>query len=185
MGSDNVGCIKNIDGCLYYFYDGRWFPIGVPDIKIDENTTLSASTASTSVDEAKETTSITGCFSLKDDGLHYSHFAPAIKHVIFCGPATVVFWDDNTKTVVKCMQGDKFDYETGVYVAMLKKLFGESYSDFKHDVKKHVNKQREADMKIAPKEESLWEKVANYWDNDALATKEVIEEIQGKTENND
>ena len=39
-------------------------------------------------------------------------------------PATVVYWDDGTKTVVKCQPGDVFSAETGLTTAMLKKYMG-------------------------------------------------------------
>lgn len=59
-----------------------------------------------------------------------------IKHVIFSGPATIVFWDDGDKTVVKCMDGDQLNYEMGIAMCTLKKIFGASYLNFKKDIKK-------------------------------------------------
>ena len=47
-----------------------------------------------------------------------------IKDVVFSGPATIVFWTDGTKTVVKCRKGDKFDPEKGIAMACAKKLLG-------------------------------------------------------------
>lgn len=47
-----------------------------------------------------------------------------IKDVKFSGPATIVFWTDGTKTVVKCRRGDKFDPEKGIAMACAKKLLG-------------------------------------------------------------
>lgn len=47
-----------------------------------------------------------------------------IKKVIFNGPATIVFWGDGTKTVVKCQEGDTFDKELGLAMAICKKHFG-------------------------------------------------------------
>ena len=47
-----------------------------------------------------------------------------IKNVIFNAPATIVFWADGTKTVVKCRKGDKFDPEKGIAMACAKKLLG-------------------------------------------------------------
>ena len=47
-----------------------------------------------------------------------------IKDVVFNGPATIVFWTDGTKTVVKCRKGDKFDPEKGIAMACAKKLLG-------------------------------------------------------------
>lgn len=58
-----------------------------------------------------------------------------IRHVIFSGPATIVFWADGDKTVVKCMDGDTMNYEMGIALCTLKKLFGPSYIDFKKHMK--------------------------------------------------
>lgn len=56
------------------------------------------------------------------------HSAPAPLpqpiNVIFNGPATIVYWNDGTKTVVKCQPGDVFNAETGLTTAMLKKYMG-------------------------------------------------------------
>lgn len=46
-----------------------------------------------------------------------------ITKVIFNDPATIVFWRDGTKTVVKCNSGDTFDPEKGLAMACTKKLF--------------------------------------------------------------
>ena len=37
-----------------------------------------------------------------------------IKEIIFNKPATIVFWNDGTKTVVKTSPNDKFDKEKGI-----------------------------------------------------------------------
>lgn len=46
-----------------------------------------------------------------------------IKQVIFNDPATIVFWNDGTKTVVKA-HNEKFDKEKGLAMAICKKAFG-------------------------------------------------------------
>lgn len=48
----------------------------------------------------------------------------SIRKVLFHKPATVVFWDDETKTVVKCSENDEFDPHTGLAMAICKKAFG-------------------------------------------------------------
>lgn len=45
-----------------------------------------------------------------------------IKDVKFNPPATIVFWSDGTKTVVKCQANDKFDAEKGLAMAISKKF---------------------------------------------------------------
>lgn len=51
-------------------------------------------------------------------------FLGMITKVIFNNPATIVFWNDGSKTVVKCNPEDKFDPEKGLAIACMKKLFG-------------------------------------------------------------
>ena len=46
-----------------------------------------------------------------------------IKKVMFNDPATIVFWSDGTKTVVKCGENDTFDPEKGLAMAISKKFF--------------------------------------------------------------
>ena len=57
-----------------------------------------------------------------------------IKDVIFSDPATVVFWSDDTKTVVKTRGGEKYDKEKGLAMAIVKKITGNTgnyYNIFK------------------------------------------------------
>ena len=50
--------------------------------------------------------------------------APSIKKVIFNYPATIVVWSDVSKTVVKCQDGDIYDPEKGLAMAISKKALG-------------------------------------------------------------
>lgn len=52
-----------------------------------------------------------------------SKLLPKIKDVIYNDPATIVFWEDGTKTVVKC-KNEKFDPEKGLAMAFSKKMLG-------------------------------------------------------------
>lgn len=47
-----------------------------------------------------------------------------IQRVIFNNPATIVYWTDGTKTVVKCQKGDEYRRETGLAMAIAKKHLG-------------------------------------------------------------
>lgn len=47
-----------------------------------------------------------------------------IEKVIFNGPATIVLWSDGTKTIVKCQNGDAYDPEKGLAMAITKKALG-------------------------------------------------------------
>lgn len=54
-------------------------------------------------------------------------FTVSIKKVIFNDPATIVFWSDGTKTVVKCADFDIFDPEKGLAMAICKKVYGKRF----------------------------------------------------------
>lgn len=52
------------------------------------------------------------------------HCVPYVKRVIISPPATIILWEDDTKTVCKCSEGDEFDVEKGIAMCFLKKMFG-------------------------------------------------------------
>lgn len=45
-------------------------------------------------------------------------------NVIFNPPATIVFWEDGEKTVVKCGEGEVYDKEKGLAMAFCKRVWG-------------------------------------------------------------
>lgn len=55
----------------------------------------------------------------------------AIKDVIFVPPATIVYWSDGSKTVVKCSEKDVFDPEKGLAMAIAKRCGGNKGSYYK------------------------------------------------------
>lgn len=62
---------------------------------------------------------------------------PEIKNVMFNNPATIVFWGDGTKTVVKA-ENEPFDPEKGLAMAITKKTLGNKgsyYNEFKKWIK--------------------------------------------------
>ena len=63
---------------------------------------------------------------------------PKIKDVIFNPPATIVFWTDGSKTVVKA-ENELFDPEKGLAMAFLKKSLGNKGNYF-NEVKKWTEK---------------------------------------------
>ena len=73
-----------------------------------------------------------------------SSHIPEIKNVIFNDPATIVFWEDGTKTVVKCQDGDKFDPEKGLAMAVAKKAYGNKGS-YCNKMKKWLPKEEPVD----------------------------------------
>ena len=60
-----------------------------------------------------------------------------VKKVIFNDPATIIYWDDRSKTVVKCQPGDTYDPEKGFVMAYLKKLLGND-NTFNKEIAKWV-----------------------------------------------
>lgn len=57
--------------------------------------------------------------------------AASIKNVIFAPPATIVYWSDGSKTVVKCSEKDVFDPEKGLTMAIAKRCGGNKGSYYK------------------------------------------------------
>lgn len=47
-----------------------------------------------------------------------------IKKVIFNEPATIVIWEDGTKTIVKCAEDEAYDKEKGLALCYMKKALG-------------------------------------------------------------
>lgn len=70
-----------------------------------------------------------------------------IKDVIFNNPATIIFWKDGTKTVVKA-ENEEFDPEKGLAMAIAKKTLGNCYGYydvFKKYVGRYEKKQKKGD----------------------------------------
>ncbi len=66
------------------------------------------------------------------------------KRVIFNPPYTIVYWKDNTKTIVRCGERDEFSEEIGLAMAITKrvvergkflKLLEDAYRQPKKEVK--------------------------------------------------
>ena len=80
-----------------------------------------------------------------------THGCPGIKKVIFNDPATIVLWDDGTKTVVKCSLGDTYSEWSGLAFCICKKLMGDEFHKvFKHwcdrdDIRKPIYDVRHTD----------------------------------------
>ena len=60
-----------------------------------------------------------------------------IVNVIFSEPATIVFWADGTKTVVKTSPNDKFDKEKGILWAYYLKYTGITKTQAQKLIAKH------------------------------------------------
>lgn len=51
-------------------------------------------------------------------------YMPRIREVMFNNPATICWFEDNSKTVAIAGHGDKYDKETGLAICMLKRVLG-------------------------------------------------------------
>ena len=79
-----------------------------------------------------------GVFIPNEYRLYFDDFTRlTIKNVIFNDPATIVFWSDGTKTVVKA-ENEEFDPEKGLAMVIAKKFLGNKgsyYNEFKKWIK--------------------------------------------------
>lgn len=69
-----------------------------------------------------------GTINISSEGITVNYDYPKVKRVIYNfkhidKPATIVFWDDGTKTVVRCNDED-FTREGGIAQCYLKKFLG-------------------------------------------------------------
>lgn len=70
--------------------------------------------------------------------------------ILIQGTATIIWWSDGTKTVVKCQKGDKMDPEKGIAMCVMKKFMGtndthSNYLDFAKDAIAEYEKQQAAE----------------------------------------
>ena len=97
----------------------------------------------------------------------------AIKDVIFNDPATIIFWKDGTKTVVKA-DNEEFDPEKGLAMAISKKALGNQhgyYDVFKKWLKKFKPYNRTMVIKVDHSAKWLAEQRLHNALNDKKATK--------------
>lgn len=66
---------------------------------------------------------------------------PGIKKVIFNKPATIILWEGDTKTVVKCGDYEVWDPEKGLAMAIAKKVLGNK-GNFNETFKKWIPARR-------------------------------------------
>ena len=70
--------------------------------------------------------------------------------ILIQGTATIIWWSDGTKTVVKCQKGDKMDPEKGIAMCVMKKFMGtnethSNYLDFAKNAIAEYEKQQAAE----------------------------------------
>ena len=57
--------------------------------------------------------------------IEFAAAIPDIDRVIYNDPATIVYWKDGDKTVVKRSKDDQFSQTTGLALCVVKKIYGE------------------------------------------------------------
>lgn len=85
----------------------------------------------------------------------------SIKNVIFNDPATIVFWADGTKTVVKA-ENEKFDPEKGLAMAISKKVLGNKGNYYETFKKWLPKEKKESNVILKSKKETRFMSVKEY-----------------------
>lgn len=120
------------------------------------------------------------------------------ERIIYNGKATIVFWEDGTKTVVKCAEGTEPDKYNGFCAALAKKIFGNN-SRLKKSIVEAENRKKIKSFgpievgdyvlvldggKIRPSTIILWfPEAMDYYIGRILKVTQVIDEKQVKLEN--
>lgn len=132
------GCTLNVDSVRQYMGGLGEMP------KITLECTPAADDSFTKVAESykKMVNNMYGVVSTITSGSrNYTCVMPRIKKVIFNNPATIVFWKDGSKTVVKAYE-DEFDPEKGLAMAIAKRALGNE-GNYYNEIRKWVDKYEE------------------------------------------
>lgn len=88
-----------------------------------------------------------------------------IKKRIFNNPATIVYWEDGTKTIVKCMNEDTYDRDVGLAMCICKKVLGTNYRSYFRNQVKYTKEEINAEVNKLKNEEekqNLREQLESY-----------------------
>jgi hypothetical protein len=97
-----------------------------------------------------------------------------IKVVHFSGPVTTVIWEDGTKSQVRCQDGDHFDPEKGLALAIAKRALGNKGSWY-DEIKKWVEPYYTNALN------TTLEKINNYFDAKRIGNFEFTQNANGGT----
>ena len=112
----------------------------IPEVKTALNSIYGIDYVS-SVENLSETMKrFNGCPTIGKLNRNKNEMLDKIKNVIFNNPATIVFWADGTKTIVKCEHED-FDPEKGLAMAIVKKTMANNHSYYNEIFKKWLPKE--------------------------------------------
>lgn len=62
--------------------------------------------------------------NIDETSINHCGYIPSITKIVSNEPDTVVYFNDDTHTVVHCENDEEFDIEKGIYLAILKKTLG-------------------------------------------------------------
>lgn len=84
-----------------------------------------------------------GLFNLEENNM--SRKSLEVKKVIYSGPCTIVIWADDSKTIVRCQDGDTYSKEVGLLMCLAKKVWGTntSGSNFNDYISKVISNKEE------------------------------------------
>lgn len=84
-----------------------------------------------------------GIFNLEENNM--SRKSLEVKKVIYSGPCTIVIWADDSKTIVRCQDGDTYSKEVGLLMCLAKKVWGTntSGSNFNDYISKVISENEE------------------------------------------
>lgn len=84
-----------------------------------------------------------GLFNLEENNM--SRKSLEVKKVIYSGPCTIVIWADDSKTIVRCQDGDRYSKEVGLLMCLAKKVWGTntSGSNFNDYISKVISEKEE------------------------------------------
>ena len=82
-------------------------------------------------------------FDLEENNM--SRKSVEVKKVIYSGPCTIVIWADDSKTIVRCQDGDTYSKEVGLLMCLAKKVWGTntSGSNFNDYISKVISEKEE------------------------------------------
>lgn len=83
-----------------------------------------------------------------------------IKKIMYKPPATIVFWNDGTKTVSVCEEGDVYNKELGFALCVLKKKYDnktvhEMFDKYVHSANEYSEKDKAVVWENKPKEKGF------------------------------
>lgn len=115
-----MGPYLDCSGFTYATTSTGTYPIGIESLNISSTDFWKIGSGISN----KEATN--GGFKVKTEEIR-KKFLPVMyapKKIIYNGPATIVFWEDGTKTIVKKAKGEKNNRYNAFCAALAKKLYG-------------------------------------------------------------